>query len=136
LASVLTNSCQPQEIARGYTLALELVEKRATQFPTRADYRFVAGYWHWSLGCLLNATAHAPEAENAFRRAATSYHAALRLNPNHVASLQNLAWLLSTCPRDALRDAGQAVELAKKAAELVPQAGHVWNTLGVAEYHA
>src|SRR5207302_215886 len=114
LATVLKNGCRPQEIARGYAQALELTEKRATQFTDRPDYRFLAGYWHWSLGCLLAATDHAPGADNAFRRAATSYHAALSLNPNHVASLQNLAWLLSTCPLSPLRDASQAVELAKK----------------------
>ena len=31
---------------------------------------------------------------------------------------------------------GQAVELAKKAVELNPGAGHIWNTLGAAHYRA
>jgi tetratricopeptide (TPR) repeat protein len=43
---------------------------------------------------------------------------------------------LATCPDANLRQPARAVELAKKAVELAPQAGHLWTTLGVAQYRA
>jgi tetratricopeptide (TPR) repeat protein len=51
-------------------------------------------------------------------------------------ALNELAWFLATCPDVKLRDPKQAVELAKKAVELAPDAGSNWNTLGVAHYRA
>ena len=48
----------------------------------------------------------------------------------------SLAWLLATCADPKLRDPGRAVELAKKAVELAPNASDIWNTLGVALYRA
>jgi serine/threonine protein kinase/tetratricopeptide (TPR) repeat protein len=47
----------------------------------------------------------------------------------------NLAWLLATCPDLKLRDPSDAVTHAKKAVELRPSDGALWNTLGVAQYH-
>jgi tetratricopeptide (TPR) repeat protein len=43
---------------------------------------------------------------------------AIRLAPREVAPLNNLAWLLSTLPDEALRDGKKAVELMTKALEL------------------
>ena len=45
--------------------------------------------------------------------------------------LNNLAWLLATCPDPELRDPGRAVGLAKEAVELAPTAPEYRNTLGV-----
>jgi tetratricopeptide (TPR) repeat protein len=50
--------------------------------------------------------------------------------------LNNLAWLLATCPDPELRDPGRAVGLAKEAVELAPTAPEYHNTLGVARYRA
>jgi tetratricopeptide (TPR) repeat protein len=50
--------------------------------------------------------------------------------------LNNLAWLLATCPIDALREPHDAVDYARRAIELVPTEGNFWNTLGVAYYRA
>jgi tetratricopeptide (TPR) repeat protein len=49
-------------------------------------------------------------------------------------ALNNLAWLLSTCPEIELREPKRAVEYARRAVELAPQTGNYWNTLGVAYY--
>ncbi len=51
-------------------------------------------------------------------------------------SLNNLSWLLSTCPDESIRDAKRAVEYAKRAVELAPRQGLFWNSLGVAYYRA
>jgi tetratricopeptide (TPR) repeat protein len=50
--------------------------------------------------------------------------------------LNNLAWLLATCPEDKLRDPQGAVDYARRALDLVPSDGNTWNTLGVAYYRA
>ena len=51
-------------------------------------------------------------------------------------SMNNLAWLLATCPDAKVRNAGRAVELAKKAVERAPKQGAYHTTLGAAHYRA
>jgi serine/threonine protein kinase/WD40 repeat protein len=60
----------------------------------------------------------------------------LEISPNEVASHNNLAWLLATCPEAALRNAEEAVALAKRAAALEPKSEVYSNTLGVAYFRA
>jgi tetratricopeptide (TPR) repeat protein len=50
--------------------------------------------------------------------------------------VNSLAWFLATAENPAHRDPAMAVELAKRAVELSPQSGGIWNTLGVARYRA
>jgi uncharacterized protein HemY len=60
-----------------------------------------------------------------------------KLGPDHpqtLHSMNELAWLLATCPDVKLRDPRQAVAHAKKAVELAPARDDLWNTLGVAQY--
>ncbi|MBQ3388504.1 MAG: tetratricopeptide repeat protein [Thermoguttaceae bacterium] len=49
--------------------------------------------------------------------AANVYERILELHPADVGSLNNYAWLLATCPDDAIRNGARALELATKAAE-------------------
>ena len=65
-----------------------------------------------------------------------AYRKLLELSPQDPAAHNDLAWLLATCPEVRLRDAGRALELAKKAVELAPKVGAYWNTLGAAQYRA
>ena len=69
-------------------------------------------------------------------KAIATYAQAVKLDPKNGKSLNNLAWLLATCPDAKFRDPAQAVELATKAVELTPLEGNAWNTLGVAQYRA
>jgi len=46
------------------------------------------------------------------------YREALRRNPNSIKAMNNLAWLLATCPDDSIRDGTEAVRLAEQAARL------------------
>jgi tetratricopeptide (TPR) repeat protein len=50
--------------------------------------------------------------------ALAAWRAVLRLDPNHVAVLQQTAWVLATSPDASLRDGPQAVTLAQRAARL------------------
>ncbi|MGA2789088.1 MAG: tetratricopeptide repeat protein, partial [Verrucomicrobiota bacterium] len=52
------------------------------------------------------------------REAVAQYREALRLDPNLAGALNNLAWVLATCPDDALRNGAEAVHLAEHACEL------------------
>lgn len=48
-------------------------------------------------------------------KAIETYKRILKLDANHAASLNNLAWLLVTVPDENLREPGRALDLAKKA---------------------
>lgn len=50
--------------------------------------------------------------------AISQYEAALKIQPDSLAALANLSWILATCPDPSLRDAPQALELAREAARL------------------
>lgn len=52
------------------------------------------------------------------QKAATQLFQALKIQPDHPEALNNLAWILSTCPDQTVRDGKKAVELAGKACEL------------------
>jgi len=58
------------------------------------------------------------------------YHIALNLDPNHVPALNDLAWLLATCPSAEFRGGAEAVNLAARACELTGWKDHRYlNTL-------
>jgi superkiller protein 3 len=71
-----------------------------------------------------------------FNEAVAAYNKALAIDPQHLHAHNHLAWLLATAPDAQVRDPARAVELAKRAVELVPKAGFIWNTLGAAHYRA
>jgi tetratricopeptide (TPR) repeat protein len=60
----------------------------------------------------------------------------IELEPNDHQWYNYLAKLLATRADPKFRDQRRAVELAKKAVELVPKKGAYWNTLGEAHYRA
>jgi tetratricopeptide (TPR) repeat protein len=49
-----------------------------------------------------------------------------------ILGLNNLAWLLATCPDKTVREPADAVKYATRAVELSDTDGNNWNTLGVA----
>src|SRR5262249_25538349 len=51
-------------------------------------------------------------------------------------ALNNLVWPLVAAAGSRFLDPAPAVELASKAVALKPDASHIWNTLGVAQYRA
>ncbi|HLZ52916.1 MAG TPA: tetratricopeptide repeat protein [Verrucomicrobiae bacterium] len=56
------------------------------------------------------------------REAVAQYREALRLNPNLTVALNNLAWILATCPDDTVRNGTEAIRLAERACELTQYA--------------
>lgn len=61
------------------------------------------------------------------------YQKALAVNPGHLPSINNLAWILATCRIDHLRDGAKAIKLIELAL-MLPKAGkaHLMNTLAAA----
>jgi Flp pilus assembly protein TadD len=49
------------------------------------------------------------------RQAVTHLRGALALKPDQAETLNNLAWILATCPDDSVRDGAEAVRCAKEA---------------------
>lgn len=49
----------------------------------------------------------------------------VRLHPDDIVALNDLAWMLATCPNDSLRDGAKAVELAKKSVELAKRSAQL-----------
>ena len=61
------------------------------------------------------------------------YTRALAMAPNDAETLNNLAWLYATCEDKSLRDPGQALNLAERAAAIDPRA-HILDTLAESYY--
>ena len=91
----------------------------------------------FDLASVLNAQGKMFEAEPLYREAIALLKKGKVEQPNvNPGTMNGLAWMLATHPKPAWRDGELAVELAKKAVELVPDNGMIWNTLGVAQYRA
>jgi len=56
--------------------------------------------------------------ENRTQEAIQEYGQALRLQPEMVPAMNNLAWILATDPDDKLRNGARAIQLAERACEL------------------
>jgi tetratricopeptide (TPR) repeat protein len=63
-----------------------------------------------------------------FAEVRQAYETSLALKPDQPLVLNNLAWLLATCPDEQLRDPPRALALARRAAELEPSA-FIFDTL-------
>jgi tetratricopeptide (TPR) repeat protein len=62
--------------------------------------------------------ANTHRANREYEQAIRDYREVLRLDPKDADALNNLAWLLATCPEERLRDGRQAVEYASRACDL------------------
>jgi tetratricopeptide (TPR) repeat protein len=70
-------------------------------------------------------------AKGEYDKAISDFNKAIELNPRNAEAYNGKAWILATC-RDAIyRDGSKAVELAKKAVELEPEANRL-DTLAAA----
>jgi Flp pilus assembly protein TadD len=96
LAAALIRQEQSQAVLPSMREALELL-------PTAEMRAQVAGTW---------------AGQGKFLYAVEGYRAALALQTESPEILNNLAWLLATCPEANLRDGAGAVRLAEQACEL------------------
>jgi serine/threonine protein kinase/WD40 repeat protein/tetratricopeptide (TPR) repeat protein len=68
------------------------------------------------------------------KKVLADFEHAVEIGPDQPDPNNNLAWFLATSLDASLRDPKRAVGLAKKAVDLAPKEGTLWNTLGVAQY--
>ena len=115
LGSVLLAMGRRDEAVAAYGKAIELE-------PAFAGF-------HSNLGMALAAQGKLDEAVAAFRKA-------IELQPDNANGYNELAWFLATSPLSQERHRMEAIKLAARAVELVPQDGNLWNTLGVVRYRA
>ena len=130
-ANVLAQQCRPDEALVEYRKALaykpdslqirrclervQAAQKRlnaaVAQFEKLLDANPHDVAAHYSLGSIF-VSGGRPE------KALTEYRLALELKPDDLRTLNDLAWLLATCPQDHLRSGPEAIELARRAQQV------------------
>lgn len=68
-------------------------------------------------------------------RAARDYQVSVELMPGSADGYNNLAWVLSTCPKGEFRDGPRAIKLMTKALALENSSG-LWDTMAAAQAEA
>jgi serine/threonine protein kinase/tetratricopeptide (TPR) repeat protein len=116
------------EAEAAYRKALGVSERAVRALP-QAELRCRLADSCLNLGLLLLTRGRDREATSVFRKL---------FEPDLVsaAACNSVAWRLATDAELKLRPTEIAVECARKAVELAPEDGAVWNTLGVAQYRA
>jgi serine/threonine protein kinase/tetratricopeptide (TPR) repeat protein len=127
LAGLLKEPDRRSEAEEIRRRVIRIREKLTADFPENSQYRreLVLSYLH--LASLLWELGRQTETAQPYRKA-------LEQESEDPAVNNELAWFLATGPEAGLRDAGQAVRLAKKAVAAQPQSRNYRNTLGVALY--
>ncbi len=95
-------------------IAGRLVFEQLNMDPENVDLQVAAGDYHYAV--------------KDFTKAITFYETAVYLAPDHVHALNNLAWLLATCPQTDLQDPERSLDLAGRAVALAPQSPFVLDT--------
>jgi tetratricopeptide (TPR) repeat protein len=114
-----------EKAENAYREALKNWDKLAEEFPTNANYR--VPFSAFCLCLLLAAGDREEEADRIYRRV-------LEFKPETPDGQNYLAWRLAAFSDTRFGDRKLALELAQKAAQQAPDAGYIWNTLGVAHY--
>lgn len=68
-----------------------------------------------------------------YEKAVAAYENVLKIDPVNVHALNNLAWLLTTCPDKAFRNASRALDLAHRAVDIQKEA-YILDTYAEALY--
>jgi tetratricopeptide (TPR) repeat protein len=140
---------QPARAVADYSKALEVKPDHVSAWNNRAAAYLKLGQREKAVADCTRALELQPKYVNAWinrgdayralaqwDKALADYSKAGELAPASPVALNKLAWLLATCPESRLRDPRRAVELARKATQLLPKQGACWYTLGVAHYRA
>jgi len=116
-----------QEAEQARRELIEFLATLAAETPKDPERRLPVCSAYEMLGARSLERGQRTEAERFFREA-------LKLEPNRVGPLNNLAWLLASRPQEATYNPAQAVEFAQRAVAQAPHQWEYWNTLGVALY--
>jgi tetratricopeptide (TPR) repeat protein len=132
LAGVYAMRSANSKALDAYRKAITLFDRLAAEFPHDPEYKHNLGLSRNMLAIFLHQIGRPGPARREFRRAVALYRQVLAAKSD-VRSLNDLAWLLATCPFPEFRNPTEAVALARRAVQL-GECGELWNTLGVAYY--
>jgi serine/threonine protein kinase len=130
--------CAHQQVAPALAALHEeaaILDRLASEHPEEPAYRIRMADAYALEAALYVSTRRPSEARDAFTRVAEQLRLALPLDGGP-ETLNTYAWFLADCPVADLRNPELAVELARRAIDLAPLEGRIWNTLGVAHYRA
>jgi cytochrome c-type biogenesis protein CcmH/NrfG len=94
----------PYKDAFGQYIAGKILTQQMALDPENSDLYVLVGDYYYN--------------EKEYRKAREAYENVLRIAPENVHALNNLAWLLATCPDKGFRDGPRSLELASLALEL------------------
>jgi tetratricopeptide (TPR) repeat protein len=112
--------------------AVGIVEPLVKAAPREPDRQKELGAALDCLAGLVYDRGDRAQARKLWQRSVTCLQRALTLLSEGADVVDDLAWLLATCPEAAVRDPGEAVELANNATARKPESSRSWNTLGAA----
>ena len=131
LANLLLQTQQTDQAIAEFQSALKLQPNLAAAHSNLANALFSKGQVDEAIAHFQQALRLQPnlaEAHNGLANAllrkgrvaeaVTHYEAAVTAVPNHPYLLNNLAWVLATCPDATIRNGARAVQLAQKAEQL------------------
>jgi tetratricopeptide (TPR) repeat protein len=135
LGTLLLRKSKLADAEKALMAAHELLKKELAKNPNMPSFERTHAQVLRDLGFVQAATAR-------YSLADKSYRQSLALWANDPVAMNNLAWLLATCPDAQLRNPKKAVELVTRALAFAPNPSggwnpkNWWNTLGVAHYQA
>jgi tetratricopeptide (TPR) repeat protein len=140
LGALLAAAGRHEDAEGAYRQAIQPLQRLLAASPDNWCRYDLAGAFY-QVGILRWAANRPQEAVQAFRQAREEYEKLIAERSADSGApmvfwLNNLAWLLATCPDANFRDHSRAVELATKGVELAPEWRCPWNTLGAAHYRA
>jgi tetratricopeptide (TPR) repeat protein len=121
LAEAETNLVESLRINPGDTTAhneLAVVLARQGKFDPAVQHFEEAARFGADPAVAQNHIGRARAAQGRYAEAAQHYRRALEIRPDFAEALNNLAWLLATCPDASIRNGAEAVRLAQRAVEL------------------
>jgi tetratricopeptide (TPR) repeat protein len=136
LGALLRSEHQFTSAAQSLSEAIDSYRQLVREAPGVPDYRSELALAQRLLGNLLSRTGQARQAEETFRQARSLYEKLVADFPAEAKYRADLALLMLTCPVASLRDTGKALEQARQAVRLAPQAGDHYDLLGMAHYRA
>src|SRR5262249_42935458 len=110
--------------------AVVIMDERAAQFPTHAEYIQVRSDSHWRLACALHRVRKWREGREAFRMGLECARRCVELEPTNWNVLDEFSARLTVCPYEDLCDPEEALRLAQRAQSVVPPRETSLDTLG------
>jgi serine/threonine protein kinase len=121
---------------REFARAIAMAEALVADFPAESSYRVHLGHLHENMGQRQVRAGRPEEGFDEFRQGEEHLRLAVAVDPGNANALNFLAWQLSACPIERLRNPDEAIHWARRGIAVArePEQGRIWNTLGVAYY--